>query len=101
LIVLFGSTAVRPRENGRGLDHGRILLDLTVRRPWLTAAGRDPHRAVDDDGAGARIDDHLRGRLPGEHVDILDPAHHGGASLGALREPGSPTAPPLIARAIG
>jgi hypothetical protein len=90
---------VRPREKARA-GRRSVLLDLD-REAAVGDRGRcDPHRAVDDDGAGARIDDHLGGRIARIHVDILD------AAIKAVRDSAPAgawiaTAPPLMARAIG
>ncbi len=71
-------------QGGRLAD-ALILVDLHGQLAVGDGGRADAHRRVDDDRAGARVDDHLGGRLGRDDVEILDLGHQCGADIGAPR----------------
>src|SRR3546814_21199168 len=59
----------------RRLYHHRRLLDGYGEPALGDSGGADAHRAVDDDGAGAGVDDHTRRRFGPHDVAIIDQRH--------------------------
>src|SRR3546814_17646343 len=67
--TLFRSLAAAER---RRLYHHRRFLDGYGEPALGDSGGADAHRAVDDDGAGAGVDDHPRRRFGAHDVEIFD-----------------------------
>ena len=62
-------------EKGAGWTTLRVLVDPDrPGLPWLIAAGARRTALVDDDRAGAAVDDHPRRRFPPGDVEHLDRA---------------------------
>src|SRR3546814_14890867 len=60
-----------PSREGRGLDDAGRFVDADGDFPVRDGGGVDLHRAVDDDRAGAGVDDDLGGRVGGCDLDKI------------------------------